>query len=246
MENFVLAASAKDDSKLWHSRYGHLNIKGLKLLSDKGMVLGLPKIGSLDLCEGCIYKKQTRKSFPVGKAWRATECLELIHADLCGPMQTESLGGSCYFLLFTGDYSRMSWPVSLTRPQHGRVLALCKIMDILFLTLAFPKCHTAMTHTRVLGRVLKATETHGCVSARVFITMHTNLKFLRAWDTQLDYTSMGQTVCHTRPRQTWSYTDTSRSRCMSQTCLTLAYATRSMHIPDMSYTGTRLNTDAMS
>ncbi|KAH0779714.1 hypothetical protein KY290_006141 [Solanum tuberosum] len=35
MENFALAASAKDDSKLWHLRYGHLNINGLKLLVDK-------------------------------------------------------------------------------------------------------------------------------------------------------------------------------------------------------------------
>ncbi|CAL5345664.1 unnamed protein product [Camellia sinensis] len=109
MENFVFAASGKDDSKLWHLRYGHLNIKGLKLLKEKGMVFGLPKIGSIELCEGCIYGKQTRKSFPVGKARRASTCLELIHADLCGPMQTKSFGGSRYFLLFTDDYSRMSW-----------------------------------------------------------------------------------------------------------------------------------------
>lgn len=109
MENFALAASVKDDSKLWHLRYGHLNIKGLKLLVDKGMVLGLPKIDSIELCEGCIYGKQTRKSFPVGKAWRASKCLELIHADLCGPMHTTSFGGSRYFLLFTDDCSRMSW-----------------------------------------------------------------------------------------------------------------------------------------
>ncbi|KAL4362876.1 hypothetical protein GQ457_04G016030 [Hibiscus cannabinus] len=35
MENFALVANAKDDSELWHLRYGHLNVKGLKLLSDK-------------------------------------------------------------------------------------------------------------------------------------------------------------------------------------------------------------------
>ncbi|KAF3658360.1 putative phytosulfokine receptor 1-like [Capsicum annuum] len=35
MENFALAASVNDDSELWHLRYGHLNIKGLKLLVDK-------------------------------------------------------------------------------------------------------------------------------------------------------------------------------------------------------------------
>ncbi|KHG23626.1 hypothetical protein F383_28839 [Gossypium arboreum] len=33
---------------------------------------------------------------------------------------------------------------------------------------------------------------------------------------------------------------------MSQTCLTLAYVSRPMHVPDMSYTSSRLNADAMS
>jgi len=89
--------------------YGHLNIKGLQLLSDKCMVFRLPKNGSLDLCEECVCAKQIRKSFLVGKVQRASKCLELIHADLCGSMQTKSLGGSRYFLLFTNDYSRMSW-----------------------------------------------------------------------------------------------------------------------------------------
>ena len=73
------------------------------------MVFGLPKINTLDVCEGCIYSKQSKKSFPIGKAWRASNCLELIHADLCGPTNTKSFGGSQYFLLFTDDYSHMSW-----------------------------------------------------------------------------------------------------------------------------------------
>ena len=67
------------------------------------MMQGLPKTGELELCEGCIYGKQSRGSFPTGKAWRASECLELLHADLCGPMKTVSLGGSKYFLLITND-----------------------------------------------------------------------------------------------------------------------------------------------
>jgi len=44
MDSFALATSTKDYSKLWHLRNGHLNIKGLNLLSDKGMVLVLPKL----------------------------------------------------------------------------------------------------------------------------------------------------------------------------------------------------------
>ena len=84
-------------------------MNGLKILKDKCMVFGLPRIDSTNLCEGCIYGKQTRKSFPVGKAKRALAYLELIHADLCGSMQTKSLCGSTYFLLFIDNYSRMSW-----------------------------------------------------------------------------------------------------------------------------------------
>ena len=33
VKNQVLIAREKNESKLWHLRYGHLNIKGLKLLS---------------------------------------------------------------------------------------------------------------------------------------------------------------------------------------------------------------------
>lgn len=105
----LAASSEQNDSTLWHLRYGHLNEKGLKLLSRKEMVYGLPRIESMGLCESCIFGKQSKKSFPVGKSWRASECLELVHADLCGPMQTKSIGGSQYFLLFTDDFSRFSW-----------------------------------------------------------------------------------------------------------------------------------------
>lgn len=109
IENYAMIANGDSETQLWHLRYGHLNINGLKLLREKEMVFGLPKLESLVFCEGCVYGKQSRKPFPVGKAWRASKCLELVHADLCGPMNIESLGGSRYFLLFTDDCSRMSW-----------------------------------------------------------------------------------------------------------------------------------------
>lgn len=109
MGNFVLTAIEDDESILRHLRYGYLHLMGLRLLRDKNMVKGLPKIDDIKLCQGCVYGKQTRKSFPVGKSWRASSCLELLHADLCGTMQTTSLGGSKYFLLSTDDYTRMSW-----------------------------------------------------------------------------------------------------------------------------------------
>ena len=55
----------KDENWLWHLRFGHLKFGGLNLLSRKGMVKGLPLIEKPDnLCEGCIFGKQHRESFP--------------------------------------------------------------------------------------------------------------------------------------------------------------------------------------
>lgn len=49
--------------------------------------------------------KQTR--LPSSKSGsRALDVLEVVHSDICGPMETESLGGSRYYLTFTDDKSR--------------------------------------------------------------------------------------------------------------------------------------------
>ncbi|BBG99302.1 zinc ion-binding protein, partial [Prunus dulcis] len=40
---------------------------------------------------------------------RASQPLELIHLDICGPMQTITLGGNRYFLTFIDDHTRMCW-----------------------------------------------------------------------------------------------------------------------------------------
>ncbi|KAL9257162.1 Retrovirus-related Pol polyprotein from transposon TNT 1-94-like protein [Drosera capensis] len=61
------------------------------------MVSDLPVIKSLEkVCEGCMIGKQAKQHFPIGKSKRAEDNLELIHADLCGPMRTESLAGKSF------------------------------------------------------------------------------------------------------------------------------------------------------
>ena len=47
--------------------------------------------------------------FHQGRLRELSTPLELIYADLCGPIQTESMGGNWFFLLFTNDYNMMSW-----------------------------------------------------------------------------------------------------------------------------------------
>ena len=60
-------------------------------------------------CEGCILGKQDRESFPSRKRIRAKTPLEIVHSDLCGPMQTPSLVGSHYILTFIDDFTRKTW-----------------------------------------------------------------------------------------------------------------------------------------
>lgn len=105
----ALTVKGDNETRLWHMRFGHLNVKSLRVLTNNEMVIGLPKIGEHAFCEGCVYGKQRRLPFPSGQSWRASNFLDLVHADLCGPMRTESIGGSRYFLLLTDDFTRMSW-----------------------------------------------------------------------------------------------------------------------------------------
>lgn len=96
-----------DTSWLWHLRFGHLNFNGLQFLAKNDVVTGLPLLEkSNQVCEGCILGKQHRDSFQMGKARRATQQLELVHSDICRPMEVESQGGNRYFISFIDDYSR--------------------------------------------------------------------------------------------------------------------------------------------
>ncbi|XP_050940564.1 uncharacterized protein LOC127149396 [Cucumis melo] len=103
-------AKVKDEAWLWHLRNGHLKFGGLKTLQEKNMVTGLPQIKShSEICEDCVVGKQHRDRFPTEKSWRAKHVLELIHYDLCGPINPTLNGGKRYFVTFIDDYSRKTW-----------------------------------------------------------------------------------------------------------------------------------------
>ena len=98
--------------KVWHQRYGHLNINSLKKLAQKNLVDGFNVTDTneeLDVREPCINGKIHRSPFPRGGRRRASKPLELIHSDLCGRMNTKSLGQGEYFLTFTDDKTGYVW-----------------------------------------------------------------------------------------------------------------------------------------
>lgn len=56
-------------------------------------------------CEGSVLGKHARASFRE-RLDRSTQPGEVIHADVCGPMQEQSIGGSRYFVCFKDDFSK--------------------------------------------------------------------------------------------------------------------------------------------
>ncbi len=109
--NAVSDEKAVSDAKLWHARFGHLNFASLLRLQKSDMVASLPPLEAplKHVCEGCILGKMQRSSFPKDGSVRATRRLQLIHSDVCGPMQTPSFGNHLYFVTFIDDYSRHAW-----------------------------------------------------------------------------------------------------------------------------------------
>jgi hypothetical protein len=105
-----LKVSTNEETSLWHNRYAHLSIKGLKILHSKHMVKGLPNLKDIeDKCSDCLIGKQHRDNIPKQANWRASKKLELVHSDICGPINPQSNGGNRYFITFTDDYSRKTW-----------------------------------------------------------------------------------------------------------------------------------------
>ena len=92
----------------WHQRFGHLNYKYVEELIKNKLVHGMDCChidGKLE-CEACVLGKMNRRSFPKKSNSRAKRPLEIIHSDVCGPMQINSIGGSRYILSFIDDFSR--------------------------------------------------------------------------------------------------------------------------------------------
>ena len=89
-----LAACSSEPAWLWHARYGHLNFQALRRLSSQSMVRGLPSVDHVNqLCDSCLVGKQKRTPFPQQSAYCANDHLELVHGDICGPIEPTTPGG---------------------------------------------------------------------------------------------------------------------------------------------------------
>ena len=71
-------------------------------------VRGLPKLKKPDntMCKQCQLGKMTKSTFK-SKVYTSNEVLELVHTDLCGPIEVQSYKGDIYIMLLVDDFSRM-------------------------------------------------------------------------------------------------------------------------------------------
>ena len=87
---------------LWHCRLGHIGVKSMKKLHADGL------LESLDACEPYLMGKMTNTPFSRTME-RATDLLEIIHTDVCGPMSVKAHGKYHYFLNFTDNLSKYGY-----------------------------------------------------------------------------------------------------------------------------------------
>lgn len=88
---YACAANSNDKHKkieniaLWHRRLAHASIPKLNFLLKQ-------KLDTKMNCVTCAKGKHAKTPFN-HTGQRATELLDLIHSDVCGPMSVNSIGG---------------------------------------------------------------------------------------------------------------------------------------------------------
>lgn len=120
-QDLAMASRQSSLSTLWHQRYGHSNVSYLAQLARDALVLGLPEIQTqqVGVCDACQAGKQHRTPFKSGDSWQASQVLQLVHVDICGPMATPFVLGSRYFLLIFYDFNRKMWVYFLAKKSEA-------------------------------------------------------------------------------------------------------------------------------
>ena len=88
--------------QLWHERLMHQNFASVKKFLNKN---NIKFKNDTPFCDACALGKIHRKPFYKSDSF-SKRVIELVHADLCGPMEINSIGNSRYFVLLKDDFSK--------------------------------------------------------------------------------------------------------------------------------------------
>lgn len=87
----------------WHERLAHQHFEHVKKLLTENEI-SWENSADIPFCEACIQGKHHRSPFKESES-KSSEICNIIHADLCGPMEVTSIGKSRYMFLLKDDYS---------------------------------------------------------------------------------------------------------------------------------------------
>ncbi|KAL0448510.1 UNVERIFIED_CONTAM: hypothetical protein Slati_1407400 [Sesamum latifolium] len=108
--NLIMTAQHKrkmdnhENAQLWHARLGHISKDRIRRLVDSKS-LEVDDLDHIPTCESCLKENMTKKPF-AGQSAIANSLLDLVHTNVCGPLNTPARGGFSYFITFTDDHSR--------------------------------------------------------------------------------------------------------------------------------------------
>ena len=102
----------------WHETLGHRDMEAIKMLPNLADGVKIVECRCLTNCEPCIRGKMSRLPFPAQSKNKAKEILDLVHTDVCGPMQTITPGGRRYFVTFIDDFSKFCYIYLLKRKSE--------------------------------------------------------------------------------------------------------------------------------
>jgi hypothetical protein len=107
-----------------YQRLRHLNWNVIRKIKDSMQGIRIQNSrGEQKPCEECLKGKQHRRPFPTSQTPHSSNPFDLIHSDLAGPMQTQSVvEKASYMLLFINDHSRHIW-LYLLRSKDKQIKA---------------------------------------------------------------------------------------------------------------------------
>ena len=119
IDRAFVSNTKSNKTALWHRRFGHLSLRGLQMLAREGIVNDLNSSFSeeIGICEPCVNGKHHRTPFEE-RSCRSTVPLGIVHSDLCGKLNSSSLGGAEYFLTFIDDCTHYTWVYVLKRKSE--------------------------------------------------------------------------------------------------------------------------------
>ncbi|GJU24381.1 putative ribonuclease H-like domain-containing protein [Tanacetum coccineum] len=121
----LFSKSTIDESKLWHRRLGHVNLKTMNKLVKGNLVRGLPSktFKNDHTCVACQKGKQHKASCKNKHVSSISQPLQMLHMDLFGPTFVRSINHKTYCLVVTDDFSSFSWVFFLaTKSETSGIL----------------------------------------------------------------------------------------------------------------------------